>query len=228
MKKRVPFTALELVMVITIAAILLSISLPAFYNISSGRRVTGALTAIAANISLARARAISDHVYTAVIFYSSGDRMRVAEVHKTVFMEQDNKIAYSFVKWLDESLWEEIGEGVVIPSGDDNFHELHSGNKKTPYSVTAVNFSEIYGASTSTVSRAIIFSPWGQVITKYGVTDPIVIRVAEGTKVPGSDTYVLKKRVEKDASGNDVEKCLYGILTVNPLSCRTEVDYVSE
>ena len=59
MKKRLPFTALELVLVITIAAILLSISIPAFYSISQGRRLTGAMTAIAANVSLARARAVS-------------------------------------------------------------------------------------------------------------------------------------------------------------------------
>ena len=230
MKKRLPFTALELVLVCAVAAILLSISLPAFYNISSGRRITGAMSTIAANISLARARAVSDHIYTALIFPSTADSdlkdelpsdtkilntaLRLAEVRKT-------SSGFAFVKWLDGSPWEGIGDGVVIPNGTDNFHEDNSGSKVAPYQVDSADFSELAtdGNAKKDVARAIIFSPRGQILTKNSPVDPIIIRAAEGTKIPGSDTFTLKK------TGTETT---YAVLTVNPLSGRTAVSYVSE
>lgn len=219
MKKRLPFTALELVLVITIAAILLSISLPAFYSISQGRRLTGAMTAITANVSLARARAVSGNTYTAIIFNSDGDAMRLAEIHK---YSVTDGTAFVFVKWMDDSAWERIEDGVVIPSGSDNFFEGNpgGGSSTDPYEIESVNFSDLDGgASSATATRAIIFTPRGQIVTVGSDVTPIVIRAAEGTKVPGSASYVLKKT-------ND--KVTYARLVVNPLTCRTEVDYVEE
>ena len=213
MKKRLSFTAVELVLVITIAAILLSISLPAFYNLSSGRRVTAALTAISANISLARAQAVSGNTYTALIFSPSGDSMRIAVIHK----QQSNGVAaFTFNNWLDDSTWEAIEEGVVILSGSDNFHE---GTSTTPYPVGSVDFSEVGGDSAASAARAIIFNKRGQIVTVGAPTDTFVIRVAEGTKPPGATEYTPKKTDNKVS---------YGRLTVNPLSCRTVVDYVNE
>jgi len=209
MKKRLPFTALELVLVCAVAAILLSISLPAFYNISSGRRLTGAMSAIAANISLARARAVSDHIYTALIFYS-GDSTRLAEIRKT-------SSGFAFVKWLDGSSWERIGDGVVIPDGDKNFHEGASGTT-APYSISSVDFSDL-GGGTSAATRAITFSPRGQILISDSSVKPITIRAAEGTKIPGSDTFTLKKTGSKTT---------YAVLTVNSISGRTAVSYEDE
>ena len=213
MKQRHSFTALELVMVITIAAILLSISIPAFYNISAGRRLTGALTAIAANISLARSEAVSSNNYVALIFNPDGDAMRLARLHKITTP------AYTFLEWLDGSSWEKIEEGVVIPATSDNSNFYEGTSETAPTEITSVDFSDLGGGASVSTDRAIIFNPRGQIITKGSEVTPIVIRAAEGTKVPGGSSYVLKKTDTK---------VTYGRLTVNPLSCRTEVDYVSE
>ena len=225
MKKRLPFTALELVLVCAVAAILLSISLPAFYNISSGRRLTGSMSIIAANISLARARAVSDRTYTALIFPASTDDLgldsdskicnnavRVAEVRKKT---SGSGISFVFVKWLDGSTWESVGDGVVLPPGDsDNFKEEDQSG--APYGVSDVDFTDLKSGVTKDVARAIVFSPRGQIITQATVK-PILIRAAEGTKIPGSDTFTLKK-----TTGT---KTMYAVLTVNPLSGRTSVSY---
>ena len=213
MKKRLPFTALELVLVCAVAAILLSISLPAFYNISAGRRITGAMSTIAANISLARARAVSDHIYTALVFYS-GDSIRLAEVRKKTGA---SGFEFIFTRWLDGSSWEGIGDGVVIPDGDTNFHEGASGTS-SPYSVSNVDFSDL-GGSSATAARVIVFSPRGQIFMKGSAVDPITIRAAEGSKIPGTNNFTLKK------TGTQTT---YAVLTVNPLSGRTSVSYVSE
>lgn len=218
MNKRHTFTALELVLVITISAILLSISLPAFYNISQGRRTTAALTDIAANISLARARAVSENIHTALIFNADGDFMRLATVHKY------NTTNFNFERWLDDSSWERIGEGVYIPpdtgSPDANFYEKTGASSKAdPLEVKSTDFSEIGGGAAVNTKRAIIINPRGQILTTGSPITPIVIRVAEGVKVPGSSTIHLK---------TTEDKVTYARLTVNPLSCRTEVDYVSE
>ena len=224
MKKRQSFTALELVLVITIAAILLSISIPAFYNISAGRRLTGAMTAIAANISLARATAVSSNSYVALIFNPDGDATRLAEVHRKTKSSGtgDESVDYSFERWLDDSAWEKIEEGVIIPADNGtvkNFYELNGSSKGDPVEITRVNRSEAGGGTSDTVTRAIIFTPRGQILTMNAATNPIVIRVAEGTKPPGAASYTPKK-----TDG----KVTYGRLTVNPLTCRAEVDYVTE
>lgn len=219
MKRRLPFTTLELVMVITIAAILLAISLPAFYNISGGRRLTAAMTAITANVSLARARAVSENEYMALIFNGSGDAMRLARIHRN---RSSAVITFSFQEWLDGSSWETIEDGVVIPTGQANFFE---GNPEDSpgtamRTIASVDFSDLTGGGTSvTASRAIVFSPRGQIVTQGAPVTPIVIRVAEGTRPPGADSYTLKK------TGTEVN---YGRLTLNPLSCRADVDFLSE
>ena len=224
MKKRLPFTALELVLVCAVAAILLSISLPAFYNISSGRRLTGSMSVIAANISLARARAVSDRTYTALIFPAEADSLgldsdskicnnavRVAEVRKKT---SGATISFVFVKWLDGSTWESVGDGVVLPPGNDNFKEKDQSG--APYEVESVDFSDVKsGVTGKNVARAIIFSPRGQIMTQATVK-PILIRAAEGAKVPGTSDFTLKK-----TDGTTV----YAKLTVNPLSGRTAVSY---
>ena len=231
MKKRLSFTALELVLVCAVAAILLSISLPAFYNISAGRRVTGAMSTIAANISLARARAVSDNIYTALIFPSTADSLgsgcnsklantslRLAEVRKKT---SGSSVSFIFVRWLDGSSWEGIGDGVVIPP-DGSAKNFREGDSSSPtYSVSNVDFSDQGGSSSVSVSRTIIFSPRGQILTASATT-VMVIRAAEGAKVPGSDTFTLKKTGEKDGSD---DTAMYAVLTVNPLSGRTEVSY---
>jgi Tfp pilus assembly protein PilE len=229
MKKRLPFTALELVLVCAVAAILLSISLPAFYNISAGRRITGAMSTIAANVSLARARAVSDNIYTALIFPSTADTLglpadsklantslRLAEVRKKKI--SDTSFEFVFVKWLDGSPWEGIGDGVVIPpdGATKNFREGDSADPSYP--VSNVDFSDAGGSSSADVGRTIIFSPRGQILTGSAVTQ-MYIRAAEGSKVPGTTNFTLKK------TGTETT---YAVLTVNPLSGRTAVSYVSE
>ena len=214
MKKRNPFTALELVLVITISAILLAISLPAFYNLTSGRRLTAAMTAIAANISLARAQAVSGNMYVALIFYSEGEAMRLAKVNKGI-VNNGTTVVY-FSSWLPDSSWEPLEKGVIIPSGAGNFYVDNGSSTATPVEVTVVDFSDIGGEKSVNTTQAIIFSPRGRIESVGAVTNPIVLRVAEGTKPPGAGSYVLKK------TGDKVN---YGKLTVNPLTCRTEMDY---
>lgn len=216
MKKRLPFTALELVLVITIAAILLSISLPAFYNISQGRRLTGAMTAIAGNIALARSRAVSGNTYFALVFNNSDSAfMRLIEVRKRTKGDD----LFTFVRWPDGSSWERIEDGVIIPSGTANFFEGKPDD--APHSISSVNFSDppVGGGTSVVATRAIVFNPRGQIVTRGSEVTPIVIRVAEGTKVPGTSSYT-----PKTTDG----KVTYGRLTINPLTCRTEVDYVDE
>lgn len=229
MKKRLPFTALELVLVCAVAAILLSISLPAFYNISAGRRITGAASTIAANISLARARAVSDNIYTALIFPSTDDTLslpddsklantslRLAEVRKKKI--SDTSFTFVFVKWLDGSPWEGIGDGVVIPPDGTTMNFREGASEDPSYPVSGVDFSDVGGTASASVARTIIFSPRGQILTGSAVTQ-MYIRAAEGTKVPGSSSFTLKK------TGTETT---YAVLTVNPLSGRTAVSYVSE
>lgn len=231
MKKRLPFTALELVLVCAVAAILLSISLPAFYNISAGRRITGAMSTIAANVSLARARAVSDNIYTALIFPATkkdngtaaslglpedskicNTSLRLAEVRKKKI--SDTSFEFVFVKWLEGSSWESVGDGVVIPNGADNFKE--DGQSGAPYEVKKVDFSDVEGDNDKPVEHAIIFSPRGQIMTQATVK-PIIIRAAEGSKIPGTSDFTLKKNSDGTVT--------YAKLTVNPLSGRTAVSY---
>ena len=115
---------------------------------------------------------------------------------------------------MPDSTWEKIGDSVVIPDGSDNFYEGSSST--TSYKVSSVDLSEVGGDSSADATRVLIFRPRGQIVTKGAATDTFVIRVAEGTKPPGATSYTLKKTGDK---------VVYGKLKINPLSCRTEIDY---
>ena len=227
-----PFTAIEMILVIAIASILLTIALPAFTRMAAGRQLTRAVSDIAAKISLARAKAVSMRSYVALIFphikggefegISASDlsqdhalvncSYRLAQVYK------DSSGNFHFVKWLPDEDWEIFGEGVFIK--DDADFAVESGTQTLPV-VNSVSYDSLYSGETANADRAVIFSPTGKIVLDGTGNSKIQIRVVEGALLP-PDFNTIQAKAETDG------KKTYAVLSVSALSGRTEVSYVEE
>lgn len=227
------FTAIEMILVIAIAAVLLGIALPAFTRMAAGKQLTRAVSDIAAKISLTRAKAVSSRSYVALIFPRVIDKKfedisgaapadakalvncsyRLAQVYK------DGSGNFQFAKWIPDEDWEIFGEGVYIPGTAADF-KVATGTQTLP-EVKNVNFDSLYSSKSADVSRALIFSPTGKIVLDGTGNGKIQIRVAEGVLLPPDFDEI---QVKKEPDGNTT----YAVLSVSALSGRAEVSYTNE
>ena len=225
-----PFTAIEMILVIAIASILLTIALPAFTRMAAGKQLTRAVSDIAAKISLARAKAVSMRSYVALIFPHiksekfegiaasdlSQDHALVNCSYRLAQVYKDTSGNIHFVKWLPDEDWEIFGEGVYIIADSDFAAE--SGSLPV---VNSVSYDSLYSGGTANADRAVVFSPTGKIVLNGAGNSKVNIRLAEGVLLP-PDFNTIQPKKETDG------KKTYAVLSVSPLSGRTEVSYVEE
>ena len=169
------FTLLELIVVMGILVLLSAVAIPAYSSLFSGRKTTLAANKLNGAVMEARAYAVSNKVYTALVFLNEKVsentttkgyvRFRLAELYHDP-ESTDNQYIWS--RWANGSDYVLLPENTMIPNGDQYFGTTSSDTSGTPSgSLTKVDFTHMTnknlpaGASISG-ARCIIFRPNGQ------------------------------------------------------------------
>jgi len=157
--KNKKFSLIELLTVLAITGVILGISIPAFNTLLKGESVEHASRTVLSMIKLARAYAITNEAYTAVIMCDANlptgykySAYRVAELNSDL----------SFDKWIDGEKWEFLPTGAsFIPEGEVNSKTVNIS------SITAVTDSPI---GLNSAVDGIIFQPSGACNSEAKIT----------------------------------------------------------
>lgn len=130
--KKYPFTILELLLVISIGAIMLTVALPAFNRMLKGSASGIAIRELTARLNSAKSKAMSNgegHL-VAIVFPADEDISNATSTHKDVFAKRYRYRAYracyvnivagdlKFSGWVDN--WKFLPEGIVLEATKDS------------------------------------------------------------------------------------------------------------
>ena len=176
--KKYPFTILELLLVISIGAIMLTVALPAFNRMLKGSASGIAIRELTARLNSAKSKAMSNGSHrVAIVFPANEDISNATSTHKDVFAKRYRYRAYracyvnesdlTFVKWVDGDNWKFLPEGIVLEATKDSadakicLHktddeklassdELHSSSKTLTCNIGGRSYSETATTGSST------------------------------------------------------------------------------
>ena len=190
------FTLLELIVVMGILVLLSAVAIPAYSSLFSGRKTTLAANKLNGAVMEARAYAVSNKVYTALVFLqekvSSNSsvkgyvRFRLAELYHDP-ESTDNQYIWS--RWANGSDYVLLPENTMIPSESRYFGTTSGEDSGTPSgSLINVDFSHMSsknlptGLSTSG-AKCIIFRPNGQLASNE---NSVIVQFVETNKYEGN------------------------------------------
>ena len=190
------FTLLELIVVMGILVLLSAVAIPAYSSLFSGRKTTLAANKLNGAVMEARAYAVSNKVYTALVFLnekvSSNTstkgyvRFRLAELYHDPESTDNN---YIWSRWANGSDYVILPENTMIPSGDQYFGSTSSDTSGSPSGkLLDVDFSLMTsknlpdGASHSD-AKCIIFRPNGQLASNE---NSVIVQFVETNKFVGN------------------------------------------
>lgn len=142
--KKHTFTILELLLVISIGAIMLTVALPAFNRMLKGSASGIAIRELTARLNSAKSKAMSNGSYrVAIVFPANETISNATSSHEKVFAKRYRYRAYracyvnesdlTFVKWVDGDNWKFLPEGIVLEATKDSADEkilLHATDEK--------------------------------------------------------------------------------------------------
>ncbi|MBP5183456.1 MAG: hypothetical protein J6331_10575 [Lentisphaeria bacterium] len=121
-----PYTLVELLVVVALAAILFGIGLPAFNTLTKGNAMTASINEVAGKIKATRAYAVSNACHTALLFPDSADSgwgsslpsLRVTLSNRVcrpcIVQPRNNEAQWVFESWIDGEDWLRLGNGVIV------------------------------------------------------------------------------------------------------------------
>ena len=190
------FTLLELIVVMGILVLLSAVAIPAYSSLFSGRKTTLAANKLNGAVMEARAYAVSNKVYTALVFLNEKVspntttkgyiRFRLAELYHDP-ESTDNKYIWS--RWANGSDFVTLPENTMIPEGDRYFGTTSSDTDGTPSgSLTNVDFTHMTSKNlpadaSSADARCIIFRPNGQLASNE---NSVIVQFVETNKFVGN------------------------------------------
>ncbi len=132
--KKHTFTILELLLVISIGAIMLTVALPAFNRMLKGSASGIAIRELTARLNSAKSKAMSNGSYrVAIVFPANETISNATSSHEKVFAKRYRYRAYracyvnesdlTFVKWVDGDNWKFLPEGIVLEATKDSANE---------------------------------------------------------------------------------------------------------
>jgi len=207
------FTLLELIVVMGILVLLSAVAIPAYSSLFSGRKTTLAANKLNGAVMEARAYAVSNKVYTALVFLrekvkipGSSDqdgyiRFRLAELYHDA-ETNDSTSPYIWSRWAAGSDYVLLPENTMVPDADKCFGFVGSENDHDSTGTTIderyrLDYTNLKKANlpdsgkviTTDGARAIIFRPNGQLAS--GEKD-VVVHFIESNKTHNAASVPLR------------------------------------
>lgn len=112
------FTILELLLVISIAGVMLSVAVPAFSRMLKGSASGIAVRELMGKLNAARAYAVANKTYVAVIFPVSGENDNFKKLHtyrsyRACEIIKDGT-EYRFIRWIPNEKWCFFPKGIIL------------------------------------------------------------------------------------------------------------------
>ena len=206
MKHCKPYTLIEIMVVMALAAVLVTISLPAFSALMRGNSAAIACSTIKGVLDQAQVHAVTDRKYVATVIDITNDSQALRNCYVTS--------AYKFDGWIEGSDWVKLdGDAKILKSalgGTGTEFQFPSGGD-APALAGLENITEITGASAAT-RPGVVFSMYGSVKKPNG---NFFIGVGEAAQV--NDAYVYKNATDGGQPGHAMA------LTVNHFTGRSQV-----
>lgn len=197
--RKSPFTILELLLVISIGAVMLTVALPAFNRMLKGSASGVAIRELTARLSAARSKAMSNGSHrVAIVFPANEDYSATAADFNRRYRYRAYRACYvnesdlTFVKWVDGDNWKFLPEGIVLeaktgsPQEVIHLHETSDEKKATStelHSSSETLECHIGGRSYSEDSKKVSFRNF-ILFNKNGTLDKfpngVVLRLREG------------------------------------------------
>lgn len=173
---RKPFTLIEIMTVIVIAAILFGIGIPAFTTMIQGSSMTAAIRQLSAKIQAARAYAVTHRCKVALLLVEteSGNLDYRYSAYRVCVVDSSN----AFQEWIEDENWKTLPKGVLRAKilESDKFESI------------TIDISSL-GGSNSVSVYALVFKDNGQ-LTKASPK----IRLIQGRYVGGTKPVAFTER----------------------------------
>ncbi len=193
------FTIVELIIVMIIMTLMLSMTLPSFTQLGKGYKLTQAAQEVIGQVSVAKAYAMANHCYVAVVFPTEQELKRLPGTDsaknaspfpsyynascRIAIVTKTNANQYEFVMWKPDSNWVLLPEQTIIGSDSAHFGEMQSSLND----VRMGDLVKLYTAKpsddaltdTQDLSRFLIITPDGQIATDGKNTSVAKINTAD-------------------------------------------------
>jgi prepilin-type N-terminal cleavage/methylation domain-containing protein len=186
----VPFTLVELLVVMLIVGILLAITVPAFIKITSGSGVEAASRMIGSQLRLARQEAISKRKTIAVLFPTVNPAGTDAPAYvgfRACIVERatSGTADYTWLEWVQNTAWSFVPMGAVIAEVDQDGTPA-TGVPVPPVDNTFTKVGSVPGFAAD--MRAVVFKSSGQI----GGSLQRYVTLVEGAMAPGAAAPLIK------------------------------------
>ena len=222
MRKFTPYTLIEIMIVMALAAILVTLALPAFSALMRGNSVGITCGMIKNTMDQAQARAITDRKYVATVFDLTGDvsGLRDMQAMRNCYVSATSP--YTFQGWVEESQWVKLDQDAQIlaqnagGTGTDTDSDFLTNGGNNPDMHTLQNISSVRDASSSNLP-GVVYSTYGNICAP---NSNFYFGVGEATLA--NENYIFKNPNPNGRSGNVMA------LKVNHFTGRSQIAAINE
>lgn len=220
MKKFTPYTLIEIMVVMALAAVLVTLALPAFSALMRGNSVGITCGMIKNTMDQAQARALTDRKYVATVFDLSGDvsDLRDTQAMRNCYVTRNGAGNYDFRSWVEDSQWVKLDQEAQILITDNGGAGTQPAfpTSGTPSISGLATVGSCRDANTHALS-AVVFSSFGHIVAP---NVNVYFGVGEATIVDGN--YLFKNTASAGSSGNVMA------VTVNHFTGRSQIAEIDE
>lgn len=191
LKNKKQFSMIELLCVIVVAAILMALVLPAFFNMIKGQSVEMAAREVGSKLKAVRTYAISQRQYVALVFITSqtttnNDRY-CYKSYRPCIVNSSNV----FQSWVPDEKWDILPTGTIVRSVTTS-SSADPGTFTGSEIISSVSDNNVLSSTSSL--PAIIFKPTGEI-----TGSKVFVTVGEGFFKSGSLLSTTTKNTADNA-----------------------------